>query len=154
VTDSAQRIALGAPLAVGIGTILCTILIHALALIASIYVVRHERRAGLAGKHFWVDFAIVTATILFALAAHVVEMAIWALVFMACGEFSEFSMAFYHSGVNYTTLGYGDVIMSARWKVLGPLEAADGMLLFGVTTAMIFAVIQRLVYTRFADLRA
>jgi ion channel len=154
VTDSAQRIALGAPLAVGIGTILCTILIHALALIASIYVVRRERRAGLAGRSFWLDFAIVTMTILFALAAHVVEMAIWAVVFMACGEFSEFSMAFYHSGVNYTTLGYGDVIMSARWKVLGPLEAADGMLLFGVTTAMIFAVIQRLVYTRFADLRA
>ena len=154
MTGSAHRIVLWLPLAVGAGTILCTILIHALALIATVTFVRHERTIGLAGSSFAIDFAIVTVTILFALAAHVVEMAIWALVFIMCGEFSEFGMAFYHSAVNYTTLGYGDVIMTARWKVLGPLEAADGMLLFGVTTAMIFAIIQRLLYARFADLRS
>jgi hypothetical protein len=55
--------------------------------------------------------------------------------------------------VNYSTLGYGDVIMAPSWKLLGPLEAADGSLMFGVSTAMIFAVILRLIQTRFADLR-
>jgi hypothetical protein len=55
--------------------------------------------------------------------------------------------------VNYTTLGYGDVIMSPAWKLLGPIEAADGSLMFGVSTGMIFAVILRLMKTRFADLR-
>lgn len=53
-----------------------------------------------------------------------------------CGEFPEFAVASYHSAVNYTTLGYGDVIMTASWKFLGPLEAANGMLLFGVSTAL------------------
>jgi len=43
--------------------------------------------------------------------------------------------------------------MTPSWRLLGPLEAVDGMLMFGVTTAMIFAVIQRLVKTRYADLR-
>ena len=44
-----------------------------------------------------------------------------------------------------SSLGYGDIVMSASWKLLGPLEAANGLLLFGVTTAMIFAVIAAIV---------
>jgi hypothetical protein len=55
--------------------------------------------------------------------------------------------------VNYTTLGYGDVIMSPSWRLLGPLEGADGALMFGVSTAMIFSVTQRLILARFVDLR-
>lgn len=51
------------------------------------------------------------------------------------------------------SLGYGDLIMSPSWKLLGPLETANGLLLFGVSTAMIFAVIQRLVEVRFVDLK-
>ena len=85
-----------------------------------------------------------------ALAAHLVEIAMWALVFMRCGEFRDFAAAFYGSAENYTTLGYGDVVMSAAWRLMGPLEAADGMLMFGVTTAMIFAIIHRLTRRGFA----
>jgi hypothetical protein len=72
---------------------------------------------------------------------------------MICGEFSAFGNAFDHSAVNYTTLGYGNVVMSPLWRLLGPLEAANGMLMFGVSTAMIFTVIQRLVEARYVDLR-
>jgi hypothetical protein len=72
---------------------------------------------------------------------------------MLCGEFPAFATAYYHSAVNYTTLGYGDLIMTPAWRLLGPLEAATGMLMFGVSTAIIFAVIQRLILARFADLR-
>lgn len=70
-------------------------------------------------------------------------------MFELCGEFRDFAAAFYHSAENYTSLGYGDVVMSAKWKLLGPLETADGMLMFGVSTAMIFAVVQRLIQTRY-----
>jgi hypothetical protein len=88
-----------------------------------------------------------------ALVAHLIEIAIWAILFLVCGEFSDFGAAYYHSAVNYTTLGYGDVIMTPSWRMLGPLEAANGMLMFGVSTAIIFAIIQRLIQARFADLR-
>jgi Ion channel len=96
----------------------------------------------------------VTLVISFALAAHLVEIALWAVLFMICGEFRAFGAAYYHSAVNYTPLGYGDVIMSPSWSLLGPLEAANGMLMFGVSTAMIFAVIQRLIQARFVDLKS
>jgi ion channel len=141
------------PLAVGTAMTLVTIFIHGLALTTIVHFVRRERRLGYAGVHFWKDVTIVAAATSVALAAHLIEMAAWALVFVRCGEFRDFAAAFYSSAENYTTLGYGDVVMSARWRLLGPLESADGMLMFGVTTAMIFSVIQRLVWTRLGEPR-
>ena len=114
---------------------------------------RRERKLGRAGRGFWSDLAIVSLAIVCALAAHLAEIGLWAVVFVPCGEFADFATAYYHSAVNYTSLGYGDLIMSPSWKLLGPLETTDGMLLFGVSTAMIFAVIQRLIETRYVDLR-
>jgi len=72
---------------------------------------------------------------------------------MICREFRDFGTAFYHSAVNYTSLGSGDLIMSPSWRLLGPLETANGALLFGVSTAMIFAVIVWLIQIRFKDLK-
>ena len=141
------------PLIVGLPTTVATIFIHALALIAIVRFVRRLRRLGLAGVHFFRDVTIVASAMVVALAAHLIEMATWAMVFERCGEFRDFAAAFYSSAENYTTLGYGDVVMSARWRLLGPLEAANGMLMFGVTTAMIFAVIQRLLQMRLGNSR-
>ena len=141
------------PLAVGVSAVVGTIFIHALALGATIKFVRHQRGLGRAGSSFWIDVAIVSLALSFALVAHLIEISLWAGLFVICGEFPEFGTAYYHSAVNYTTLGYGDVIMTAAWRLLGPLEAADGMLMFGVSAAMIFALIQQLVRTRYVDLR-
>jgi Ion channel len=148
-----HRIAILIPLVVGAVAVLCTIFIHALALIATVNFVRHERRLGRAGTSFWIDVAIVGLAMSFGLVAHLIEIALWAVLFVICGEFSEFGTAYYHSAVNYSTLGYGDLIMTPAWRLLGPLEAANGMLMFGVSTAMIFAIIQRLIQARFVDLR-
>jgi hypothetical protein len=148
-----HQVAIATPLAVGAGAVLCTIFIHAIALGATVNFFRRERRLGRAGMRYLIDLIIVVLIMSFAFVAHVIEIGVWALLFMICGEFQEFGAAYYHSAVNYTTLGYGDVIMTPSWKLLGPLEAADGSLMFGVTTAMIFAVILRLIQTRFGDLR-
>ena len=147
------RIAFFVPLMVGTIAVLCTILIHALPLTATVTFIRREKSLGRIGTGFWVDIAIVSRAIVLAFGAHLIEIGLWAFLFMMCGEFHDFATAYYHSAVNYTSLGYGDIIMSAPWKLLGPLETADGMLLFGVSTAMIFAVIQRLIEARFVDLR-
>jgi hypothetical protein len=148
-----HQVALGTPLVVGAGAVLCTIFIHGFALGATVNFFRRETRLGRAGMRYLIDLTIVVLVMSFAFAAHMVEVAVWALLFMICGEFQEFGEAYYHSAVNYSTLGYGDLIMSPSWKLLGPLEAADGSLMFGVSTAMIFAVILRLIQSRFADLK-
>jgi hypothetical protein len=151
MATSRQEISIFLPLVIAFATTFATIVIHALALITIVHFVRHEQRLGRAGVRFWKDVIIVAGAALVALVAHLVEITIWSLVFAFCGEFPNLAAGFYHSAVNYTSLGYGDVVMSASWRLLGPLEAADGMLMFGVSTAMIFAVIQRLLETRFRD---
>jgi Ion channel len=149
----AHPILLLIPVAVGSAAVICTILIHALPLSATVSFVRREKKLGHLGSNFRKDMAVVMRIMVYAFVAHLIEMALWAALFVICGEFSDFATAYYHSAVNYTSLGYGDIIMSSTWRLLGPLETANGMLLFGVSTAMIFAVIQRLVEARYAEFK-
>ena len=149
----APRVAVLVPLAVGAGAVVCTLMIHGLAVLTNVNFVRYERRRGRVGIGFRIDFAIVVVAMSLVFVAHLIEIALWAGLFLICGEFQEFGIAYYFSAVNYTTLGYGDLIMSPSWKLLGPLESADGALMFGVSTAMIFTVIVRLIEARFEDLR-
>jgi hypothetical protein len=141
------------PLGAGLITFVCTIFVHVLPLSATVSIARRERRLRQTRVSFWGEFRMVALIILLALVAHLIEIALWAVVFVICGEFHDFGVAYYHSAVNYTTLGYGDLIMSPKWRLLGPLEAANGILMFGVSTAMIFTFILRLTELRFVDLR-
>jgi hypothetical protein len=147
-----DQVAVFLPLVAGSVAALCTILIHSLALGASVNIYRRERRLGRVGSGLCADLGIFLLAISFAFVAHLTEIALWASLFVICGEFKSPGLAYYHSAVNYTTLGYGDLIMTSSWKLLGPLEAADGALMFGVSTAMIFAVAQRLMRAKFGDL--
>jgi len=67
---------------------------------------------------------------------------IWALLFLFLGEFGDLQTAYYHSLVNFSTLGYGDIVMSERWRILGPIQAINGVLMIGVSTASITSVVQ------------
>ena len=147
-----DEVAVLLPMVAGSITTLFTILIHSVTLGVTIRFFRREKRMGRVGTVVSMNLGIFVLAILFAFVAHLTEIALWAGLFMICGEFKSFDLAYYHSAVNYTTLGYGDLIMTPQWKLLGPLEAADGALMFGVSTAMIFAVAQRLMRAKFSDL--
>lgn len=71
---------------------------------------------------------------------HLLQFASWAVLFLLIGEFQSISVAFYHSAVNFTSLGYGDIVMSERWRLLGPLEAANGILMLGLTAGVVLSV--------------
>jgi Ion channel len=148
---SPDRVAILLPLGVAVAITFCTVIIQALAMMPMVHFVRYELRLGRAGVRFWKDIAIVTGATLVALAAHLVAIATWALVFSLCGEFSQLAEAVYHSGLNYTTLGDSDAVISPSWRLLVPLEGANGMLMFGVSTAMLFAIIQRLIQTKLGE---
>ena len=72
------------------------------------------------------------------------QIVLWGTLFFWLGEFTDFHQAVYHSGVNFTSLGYGDVVMSADWKLLGPLEALNGILMLGLTSAALLGILQYL----------
>lgn len=151
-SSRANDVAIGLPLVISLVTLLGTIVIHALALLGILHFIRRQHLLRRTGVRFWRDVAIVSGAILLAGVAHLVDVFIWALVFVLCGEFSRLAPAFYSSATLYTTLGYGDAVMSSSWKMLGPFETADGMLMFGLSTAIAIAVIFLIVRTRFYDI--
>ena len=98
-------------------------------------------RALVVRNRHWRYVWILSAVLMLALVGNLLQMALWALLFLTLGEFSDYSSALYHSAVNFTTLGYGDVVMSPRFRLLGALEAANGILMFGVSTALMTAAV-------------
>ena len=73
---------------------------------------------------------------------HVAEVGVWA-IFYAIADVAQTADPFYFAFVNYTTLGYGDVLPVERWQLLGPITAMNGVLMFGWSTAVIFEVLRR-----------
>ena len=71
------------------------------------------------------------------------EASIWAGVYLMVGAISGLEPALYFSTVTFTTLGYGDITLNESWRLLGSFEAANGVIMFGWTTALIFAFVQR-----------
>jgi hypothetical protein len=97
---------------------------------------------------FWPNFVLFQMAALLLVLAHLVDVGLWALLYCLCGEFAEFEVAYYHSAVNFSSLGYGDIVMSARWRLLGPLEAMNGIVMFSLSTALMFALLMRLIERR------
>jgi hypothetical protein len=91
------------------------------------------------------QFAALLVVMLALMLGNLAQIVLWGIVFMGLGEFTEFYEAVYHSGVNFSSLGYGDVVMSKRWKLLGPLEAANGVLMFAMTGAALMAILQHMI---------
>jgi hypothetical protein len=99
---------------------------------------KRERRR----PQLWLT-AVMVATVAVLLVAHIVEVAAWALTYAILGVAPPGSNILYFAFVNYTTLGYGDVVPVDRWLLLGPMTAMNGVLLFGWSTAVIFEVLRR-----------
>jgi hypothetical protein len=108
-------------LLVAVFTTLFTILIHALIPPLILKGVLYHIARGHGGMWFWDVLLVMNFTVL-ALAAHFVEIALWALSLVLCGEFSNFAAALYYSGNTYTTLGDNTTILSARFRCWRPLK--------------------------------
>ncbi len=89
----------------------------------------------------WQHTKNLAVILLFLFLGHLFQFATWAGLFVSLGEFQDFGTAFYHSAVNFTSLGYGDIVMSEEWRLLGALEAANGVLMFGITAGLVIAVL-------------
>ncbi len=100
---------------------------------------------------FVFEIIVISMVLLLLFAGHMGQIAIWAMLYMNLGEFDDFLTAFYHSAVNFSSLGYGDIVMSERWRLLGALEAANGVLMFGLSTGTILSVMNRLFALRKAE---
>jgi hypothetical protein len=136
------------PLLAGAALLLASLLSYAMAMSLIVRVVARLIQAGYTGLGFWKNLTIVALVLLITAAAHLTQIALWAVTFLLCGDVSGVESAFYFSAQNYTALGYGDVLLSDRWRLLGPIEAINGLLFFGLSTALLFAIVSHLIANR------
>jgi hypothetical protein len=74
-----------------------------------------------------------------------VQIMLWGLLFLWLGEFEQAYDAIYRSAVNFSSLGYGDIVMTRERRLLGPLEAVNGVLMLGMSAATLMAIVQHMV---------
>src|SRR5262245_26430393 len=127
-------------LLLGIPVLVETLAVQAIATMTNVRLVSALVRRGFAGRHFLLDVVVMMVVLLISLASILAQVAIWSVSLIACGEFGDFNTAFYHSTVNFSTLGYGDIVMSPTWRFLGPLESINGILMCGLTASVLFTM--------------
>jgi len=91
-------------------------------------------------RGLWLTLRLVALV----LTVHFVEAAVWGVGLHLLRIFPDFETAIYFSAATYTTVGYGDVVLPVRWRLLGPLEAMLGMLMFGWSTGVLFFIVMKL----------
>jgi len=121
----------------------CNIAIHALVMSVLIHVVQRTARKQRQRSPQLLLIVVMIAAISTLMAAHACEVGVWALAYHVVDAAPPGINRMYFAFVNYTTLGYGDVVPVAHWQLLGPMTAMNGVLLFGWSTAVIFDVLQR-----------
>jgi hypothetical protein len=135
----------------GLAATLGTIVMHGVVLHTIVMNLRRDLQHGVLGARVWVNLTFITGATLLLLAGHLGEIGLWAFALDLSGAVADIRAAIYSSAGSYTTSG-SDIVLPPQWKLLGPFEAVDGMLMFGVSTAVIFALVQRLIHTVYHDL--
>jgi Ion channel len=127
---------------VGSSVCVVNIVIHAWLTVATIRVARvlAQRTTVHPWRHL---VAIMIATVLMLMAAHITEVFVWAAVYALVHAAPDGADLVYFAFVNYATLGYGDIVPVAEWRLLGPMASMNGILLFGWSTAVIFEVLRK-----------
>ena len=75
---------------------------------------------------------------------HTLEIWVYALLYLAVGAISDFESALYFSTVCFTTLGFGDIVLGPSFRIVSAIEAANGLILFGWTTAFLISLMGKL----------
>jgi hypothetical protein len=127
---------------VGGGVSVLNIAIHALVMTIVVRVAQ-IRGARTTSHPSLILMAVMIPTVLVLMVTHALEVIVWSSAYSILDAAAAGADLVYFAFVNYTTLGYGDVLPVERWRLLGPVTAMNGVLLFGWSTAVIFEVLRR-----------
>ncbi|KAF0100625.1 MAG: Ion transport 2 domain-containing protein [Rhodospirillaceae bacterium] len=121
-----------------------TVAIHLSGLLGLLWVLRNRGHRIRAHESRLVPLVVILFVVLGLVAIHSVEIWLYGAAFWAIGAVGDFETALYFSTVTFTTLGYGDVVLEGNWRLFGAIEAGNGLILFGWSTAFLLSVTSRL----------
>jgi hypothetical protein len=124
---------------------LATTAIHAGGMVVALHLTR-ERVGRLRTRLRQLHFYWIAAVVLLMFVVSLLEVSLWAVMYVWLDAIEHFERALYFSTVTFTTLGYGDIVLDPRWQLLAAFEAANGIIMFGWTTAIVVAVVQRVYF--------
>ena len=134
----------GGQILIGLAMIALTVVIHTAGIVGLIAYLK-AWGVGIVGHRNYIGVVqVLVLTIVGLFFVHIVEILSWAVMYLWLGEFESLERALYFSAVTFTTLGYGDITLQERWQLLSSVEAVNGIILFGVSTAFLFAVMRKL----------
>ncbi len=127
---------------IGILMMILTTGVHSVFTVVSLLMLNRSvhRRQEL---HLHQALVLIAGTILLFFTAVLAEVGVWAVAYLRLGAVEGVEASLYYSMVTFTTLGYGDIVLSDRWRLLSSFEAANGIIMLGWTTAVVMAVVQR-----------
>jgi len=118
-----------------------TVTIHAAGLAAVLR--RHSGSLLQLDTRFWPVTWLLVRVAWVLILLHLVEIAVWALFYRWRHCLPDLESSFYFSGVTYTTVGYGDLVLPKDWRLLGPVEGLTGILMCGLSTGYFFAIVSK-----------
>lgn len=124
-------------LAIGALLLVLTTIVHATCMTISLRTIRSLRAEGWSLGWVVTSTILTAALVLIMFTASILEAGLYALTYVFVGAIEAFEPAMYFSIVTFTTLGYGDVLVAEQWRILAATEAANGIIMFGWTTALI-----------------
>ncbi len=124
--------------------LVCLIVQAAVAFWSVRYYIRQSSGAAAPHKIF-VGIRRLLVSMLAMMIGNFIQITLWAILFLLLGELDELYEAIYHSAVNFASLGYGDFVMSKNRKLLGPLEAVNGVIMLGMTSAALMVILQQVI---------
>ena len=136
---------------IGVLLLFLTTLVHSGFTIFVISILRGLHAGHRAMRSQWSRALLVAGMVLMMVMASLIEVVLYAAAYLRLGAIEGVERAVYFSMVTFTTLGYGEIVLGEDWRMLASFEAANGIILFGWTTALIFAFIQYMIETRTAD---
>ena len=122
---------------------IATTIVHSLCMLGALTVLRKTHAGHWGVRTLWTRIGLVAGLVVSMFLGSLVEVALWAAVYVAVGALPSAEPALYFSMVTFTTLGYGDVLLHDSWRLLASFEAATGIIMFGWTTGLIFAFVHR-----------
>ena len=125
----------------GIPTIFVSLIFQIILLLIAIRYYRQHHEM-INTEAWWPAFVVIGAVMFMLLIGNLMQVAIWAWLFTLIGEFDAYDVAFYHSMVNFASLGYGDIVMSEQYRLLGALEALNGVMMVGISAATLMSFFQ------------
>jgi hypothetical protein len=128
----------------GTVTIIICVFFHTISLLALTTIMFHEKLAGIRNKSIYISAILFSFFALCTIVIHVIDALMWAIVYLRIGAANDFPSAFLHSLGAFTTLGDATIIVDEKWRLLIQLEALNGAVALGLTTALLYSSARRI----------